>query len=305
MRGTVAAVAAALSYSPSTVSQQLAILEREAGVGLFIPVGRRLQLTPAGEQLAERAAELLALHDQIRDELRNGSDQVTGTIRLSALQSTTLTALPRTLTALQRDHPRLRVEMFQLPPEQALFELAGRRFDLVIAEQYPGTSRDLQPDFDYEPLCEDAMRIAIAPDCSAASLADLRNAVWVMEPLGTAAREWAVQQCRAAGFEPDVRYQTDDLTAHRLLIQSGNACGILPSLFLGSRPADLTLIDLPGRPLRHVFTTARKTSVNTPALRACRQALRAAIAAPEVNGVAARSGLAVTGGRPPGEALSA
>lgn len=282
LRGTVAAVAEALSYSPSTVSQQLAILEREAGVRLFVPVGRRLQLTPAGIQLADRAAELLALQDQIHDELQRGSNLVTGTIRLSALQSTTLTVLPKALTALERDHPRLRVEMFQLPPEQALFELAGRRFDLVIAEQYPGTSRHLHPDFDYERLCDDPMRAAVSLGSSATSLADLHDAAWVMEPLGTAAREWAVQQCRAAGFEPDVRYQTDDLTAHRLLIQSGIACGILPSLFLGKRPTDLTLIDLPGRPERRVFTTARKTSVNSPALLACRQALHAAIAALDI-----------------------
>jgi DNA-binding transcriptional LysR family regulator len=123
------------------------------------------------------------------------------------------------------------------------------------------------------------MRVAVPADSPAAALADLRDAAWVMEPLGTAAREWAVQQCRAAGFEPDVRYQTDDLSAHRLLIRRGIACGILPSLFLGSDPAGIRLLDLPGRPERRVFTTARKTSVNTPALIACRRALREAFAA--------------------------
>ena len=39
-RGTVGAVAEALSYSPSTVSQQLRVLEREAGTPLFEPAGR-------------------------------------------------------------------------------------------------------------------------------------------------------------------------------------------------------------------------------------------------------------------------
>jgi DNA-binding transcriptional LysR family regulator len=120
------------------------------------------------------------------------------------------------------------------------------------------------------------MRVAVPQDSPAAALADLRDAAWVMEPLGTAAREWAVQQCRAAGFEPDVRYQTDDLSAHRLLIQRGIACGILPSLFLGGTPSGIRLLDLPGQPERRVFTTARKTSVNTPALLACRRALREA-----------------------------
>src|SRR4051795_5661653 len=50
-RGTVSAVAEALAYSPSAVSQGLAALQREAGVPLTERVGRRLQLTAAGGRL--------------------------------------------------------------------------------------------------------------------------------------------------------------------------------------------------------------------------------------------------------------
>src|SRR5262249_20091296 len=57
-RGTLRAVAEALSYSPSAVSQQLALLQREADVTLIERRGRRLQLTPAGEMLADRSARL-------------------------------------------------------------------------------------------------------------------------------------------------------------------------------------------------------------------------------------------------------
>ncbi|MFC5180112.1 helix-turn-helix domain-containing protein [Actinomadura harenae] len=54
-RGTAGAVAEALGYSPSAVSQQLAQLQREVGVRLVEKAGRRLRLTPAGEALAARA----------------------------------------------------------------------------------------------------------------------------------------------------------------------------------------------------------------------------------------------------------
>src|SRR4051794_41606734 len=59
-RGTVAAVAEALKYSPSAVSQGLAVLQREAGVPLTERGGRRLRLTEAGLRLLERAGSLLA-----------------------------------------------------------------------------------------------------------------------------------------------------------------------------------------------------------------------------------------------------
>ena len=52
--GTVSAVADALSYSPSTVSQQLRVLEREAGTALFEPAGRRVRLTDAARQPPQR-----------------------------------------------------------------------------------------------------------------------------------------------------------------------------------------------------------------------------------------------------------
>src|SRR5204862_6537785 len=52
-RGSMRAVADELGYTTSTVSQQLAVLAREAGATLIEPEGRRVRLTPAGRRLAE------------------------------------------------------------------------------------------------------------------------------------------------------------------------------------------------------------------------------------------------------------
>jgi DNA-binding transcriptional LysR family regulator len=52
--GTVAAVAESLAYSPSSVSVQLAQLEREAGAKLLRRAGRNVELTAAGRRLAAR-----------------------------------------------------------------------------------------------------------------------------------------------------------------------------------------------------------------------------------------------------------
>ena len=58
-RGTLAAVAEALAYSPSSVSQQLSQLEKEVGVPLLVQVGRRAQLTPQAELLVGHAQAVL------------------------------------------------------------------------------------------------------------------------------------------------------------------------------------------------------------------------------------------------------
>jgi DNA-binding transcriptional LysR family regulator len=58
-RGTIAATAEALGYTAPAVSQQLAALEREAGVALLEKNGRRRRLTPAGEELVVRIEGIL------------------------------------------------------------------------------------------------------------------------------------------------------------------------------------------------------------------------------------------------------
>jgi DNA-binding transcriptional LysR family regulator len=63
-RGTLHAVATALNYSPSTVSEQLAQLETEAGVPLLEHVGRRVRLTPQGRILVAHTEQILEQLEQ-------------------------------------------------------------------------------------------------------------------------------------------------------------------------------------------------------------------------------------------------
>jgi DNA-binding transcriptional LysR family regulator len=79
-RETVAAVASALDYTPSAVSQQLAQLEREIGRPLLERIGRGVQLTDAGRTLVAHGVELLSRADAAEAELR-GAAAVAGTLR--------------------------------------------------------------------------------------------------------------------------------------------------------------------------------------------------------------------------------
>lgn len=275
VRGTLAAVAQALAYSPSTISQQLAQLEREAGVALLEPDGRRVRLTAQGEALAAHAARLLEADEQVRSELERMQPSL-APVRVAAMQSAAHGLVPRALRDLREREPSLRVEIAEVPPEEGLFELAARGFDLVVAEQYPGHTRAHHEGLERALLGHDSIRLALSPDEPAAVLADLARRPWVMEPEGTAARRWSTQQCRAAGFEPDVRFELSDLTAHVRLIAAGLAVGMLPELvFAGSAPA-VQLAELPGSPRRDVFTAMRRGSTGRPGIRAVREALQRA-----------------------------
>lgn len=281
-RGTIAAVAEALNYSPSAVSQQLALLEKEAGVQLLRKSGRTLELTGAAEALVTETSELLAGLERAEAHLRTSDPVISGTLRVAVFQTALLAMLPQVLKTLRVKHPKLRIEMVQYEPGEGLWETWARAFDVVVAEQYPGHAAPHLPGLDRVPLTHDPIHLALpAADSgdeafdSVTDIAGARGLPWVMEPEPAGSRHWAEQMCRSAGFEPDVRYETADLQAHVRLIETGNAIALLPGFVHAGWLPKFRLVPLPNDPARTVFTAARKSISSTPALAAFRRALQA------------------------------
>ncbi|MCK2025392.1 LysR family transcriptional regulator [Microbacterium sp. SSW1-47] len=277
-RGTLSAVADALSYSKASVSQQLAALERDVGVPLLRRVGRGVQLTPQGTVLVTEAIGILDQLEHARVAVAESLTEVTGTVRLAVFQSTAHSLLPRALAALAERHPALRVEVTERDPESALDAVSGREDDLILAEQYPGHSRPIHADLDRVALAHDAIALARCPGSPAhgdpaTTLRSTSTAPWVLEPAGTASRAWAEQLCRTAGFEPDVRFELADLTAHIRLIHAGLAVGLLPELVWAGDTPTVDLSPLPRSPRREIFSSARRVSAAAPSIRAVRAAL--------------------------------
>lgn len=289
-RGTLAAVASALSYSPSAISQQLAQLEAEVGVPLLEPVGRRVRLTEQAEILVAHTESVLERLERAEADIATSLTDLTGTLRVAAFQTAALALVPTALTLLRAAHPLLRLHITQREPEKALPALLARDFDVVIAEEYPGNPNPRPDGVEQEDLCADPLRLALPHHGAATSqtapgrpartvLRALAHHPWVMEPAGTAARHWAMTLCRSAGFEPDVRYESTDLLLHLRLVEQGHAVALLPDLVWSGREPTVPVRELPrGQRSRRLFTAVRRGSSHHPAVRACRQALRQAVA---------------------------
>jgi len=277
-RGTLAAVAEALSYSPSAISQHLARLESEAGVRLLEPVGRGVALTPQAEILVAHTDALLERLEQAQASIASSLTEITGTIRIAAFQTAALSFIPPALTRLAEVHPTLRVEMTEMEPEESLPGLLARRFDLVLGEEYPGHPQFRPRELEQQDLIRDPMRLAPprrGSDVEASmELRDLAAAPWILEPEGTAARHWAVALCRDAGFEPDVRFQSTDLLLHVRLVEAGQAAAMLPDLIWLAHPRPDHLLPLPGDPVRRIFTAVRRGADRQPAVQAAREVLQ-------------------------------
>src|ERR671914_2442245 len=135
-RGTIAAVADALQFTPSAISQQLAMLEREAGVPLLERAGRGVRLTDAALVLVDHADALLERAALAEADLAAAAGTVTGRVRIAGFQSVTLRLALPAMEALRRDAPRLRCEVIEAEPEHALPALALGDVDLVLGDEW-------------------------------------------------------------------------------------------------------------------------------------------------------------------------
>ena len=104
-RGTIAAVAEALRFTPSAVSQQLAVLEREAGVPLLERAGRGVRLTDAALVLVGHADALLERASVAEAELAAASVSVAGRARIASFQSAAFHLAVPAMKALAATHP--------------------------------------------------------------------------------------------------------------------------------------------------------------------------------------------------------
>lgn len=315
VRGTLAAAAEALSYSPSHVSQQLTLLSREAGAPLLRRSGRRVVLTAEAEELVAAAGEVLDVLERARTRVATASrdgvqgSALTGRVRLAVFQSAALALVPGALQQLAVEHPDLRVEVEQAEPGAALESAAvraaaarARDVDVVVAEEYPAHSAPHLPGLVRTELVRDALRLALPPEHLAPDVHDLATAAacrWVAEPEGTASRHFAEQTCRTSGFEPDVRFTSADLQTHLRLVETGCAVALLPDLVHAGRASTCRLVELPGAPRRTVFAAQRAASVGQPALTAVVAALQAAGVRRESGAAVLQPPAAVSGPRPP------
>ena len=268
-RGTIISAAHALNLTPSAVSQQITNLEKEAGTALLQRVGRRVQLTSAGLVVIETARRILREVDRMQTSVATLAGEPAGTVRLAIFQSASFALLPRTLAYLHDHAPRLVLQVLQIDPETGISMTRSREYDMVIAESYPHHYIPEYPELHSELLVEDPLSLIVPA----------RHIPWVLEREENTSRRWAVNQCRAAGFEPEIRYSANDMITNVNLVRSGFAASIVPGFILASlsNSEGLRVVDLPGAPYRSIFTAVRADAVTTPALAMVREAMRYAV----------------------------
>jgi DNA-binding transcriptional LysR family regulator len=284
-RGTIAAVAEALQFTPSAVSQQLAMLEREAGVPLLERFGRGVRLTDPGLVLVGHAGALLERAALAEADLEAAAGTVAGRGRIAGFQSVTLRLALPAMERLARGAPRLRCEAVEGEPEQMLPALALGDVDLVLGDEWPQNPVRIPDGVRRHDLFGDPINLLLPgrhplarAHPEAVPLGELADAAWTTGPVGMGWDEMTRRTCRdLGGFEPDIRHRTNDPEVIVALVARGLGVGMLPDLALPRRTSGVALRAIAEGPVtRAIFAATRTTDAARPSTQALLAAVREA-----------------------------
>jgi DNA-binding transcriptional LysR family regulator len=290
-RGTIAAVADALQYTPSAVSQQLAVLERETGRTLLTRAGRGVRLTDDALVLVGHAELLLRQAELAEADLAAAGDGgPAGRARIASFQSMAMRVAIPTIGALAQTTPGLRCELIEAEPEQSLPALALGDLDLVLADEWRHQPRARPDGVEREDIILDPVSLVLPEDHpvakrrgrgKAVALTALADAQWVTGHPGTGWEEVTVRACRElGGFDPDVRHRANDAAIGLALVGAGQAVMLLPELVgLEDRPGTAVRSIAEGAVDRTIFMATRTADAKRPSVVALRAAVRATVAA--------------------------
>ena len=276
-RGTIAAVADALQFTPSAVSQQLAVLEREAGVPLLERVGRSVRLTDPALVLVAHASALLERAAVAEGDLAAAAGTVAGRVRIATFQSAALHIALPAVAALGRAASELRCELVEAEPEQALPALALGDVDLVIGDEWEHHPWRLPSGLERHELLRDPVRLVLPArhevarrHADAVPLGDLADAAWITGHTGLAWEEVVRRTCAEHGrFDPDIRHRVNDATVALPMVGRRLGVTLLPALALRNRARGLAIRPLArGQMRRAIVAVTRASDARRPSTRA-------------------------------------
>ncbi len=212
------------------LSQQIQKLEQETGLALVDRTTRRVSITEAGEMLVARARRILSELDTVQDELQSLRGIKTGHLTVGAMHTMGPVDVSLVLAIFHERHPQVELTVREDPSEQLAEMLRVDELDLAflsVTERIESHGLGLHQLVDEElvvilprnhPLAaHDALRMS---DLAGQQFISYREGARLRELLGAAARE--------SGFEPDVKFESNDASRIRSLVSRGLAVAVLP-----------------------------------------------------------------------------
>ncbi|AQT81602.1 LysR family transcriptional regulator [Mycolicibacterium litorale] len=237
-RGTVHAAADAMSLTPSAVSQQLKILQREAGVPLLEPAGRRVRLTDAGRMLVARADDVLAALDRAQAEMDAYRSTPRGTVRVAMFPSGAAMLLAGLITRAAAIGVEVLGRDIDQPAASAPGQLAD--FDVVVVHRDERDTTAWGPRIESTLLLREPLEVLLPPRHRLAArkrvgLRELAGESWIGVQGGLMVDDVLRSLATLSGVEPRIVQRVNDFRVVEELVAAGVGIALLPRYVLTAR----------------------------------------------------------------------
>jgi DNA-binding transcriptional LysR family regulator len=269
-RGTVHAAAQAMSLTPSAVSQQLKILQREARVTLLEPDGRRVRLTDAGRVLVARTDEVLAALDRAHADMDGFRTTPRGRVRVALFPSGAAMLLAGLITRAAAIGVEVLGRDIDQPAANALALLAD--FDVVVVHRDARDTTELSPRVDTTLLLREPFDVLLPPDHRLAArgkvaLRELADESWIGVEGGLVVDDVLRSLASISGVQPRIVQRVNDFRVVEELVLAGVGVALMPRYALVLR--DLVRKPLGGvRAARRIEAVTRAGATARPAVAA-------------------------------------
>lgn len=254
-RGSFSAAADALSYTQSAVSQQIAALEAETGMTLLERRPRGVSLTAAGQTLVGHAERVLAGLDAAETALQAIAGLRGGRLRMASFPTAGATLMPLAIATFSEHYPDVELTLAEGEPEQIAPRLRAGELDLALLFEFdePPPDGSAGGRLTRVDLLEDPLYLALPREHRLAGrrrlrLEDLRNEAWVQTSEMSPCARHVVRCCHAAGFEPNMAFESDDYQTVQGLVAARVGVALIPELALSVVREDIVIRALSPRP---------------------------------------------------------
>ncbi|MFP5021330.1 LysR family transcriptional regulator [Pseudonocardia phyllosphaerae] len=272
-RGSVTAVAEALSFTPSAVSQQLKTLSREAGIALTVPDGRGLRLTEAGAAVVAGAEDVLTALGRLDETVAGLRGRPEGTVRVVLFPSAARLLLPGLLRrGAGHDGLHLACRDDDLRPDEV--PAAAADADVVVTHHDERLDPFTGGRLHVRPLLREPLDVALPPGHPLAAradvhLTDLVDEAWIGVGVGWPVDDVLRSLGLVTGTTPRIAQRINDFAVTEELVASGYGVALLPRYSTDHRnDARIALRPLAGvKAARLVRAVTRPDVAERPAVR--------------------------------------
>ncbi|VEG27118.1 LysR family transcriptional regulator [Actinomyces howellii] len=262
--GGVVAASDLLRLTPSAISQQIKLLERETGVRVLDRTPTGAVLTEAGRVLAEAAERIEAELTAARRSLASiDSSAPSGTVLVGSFATALRALLLPLVVSLEVDHPGLELVVEEVVDERSgLARLRRGELDLLLLERDshdPPASPQAMNDV---PLLDESWLVVVPPEHpSPSTLADLVRATWIDLEASTAGSTALTRLSRQLGTPLSTRHVAYDYDVVLAMVSHGMGYALMPELAVrsGFVPDGVDVVRLPGLGTRQLVVRHRAT----------------------------------------------